>query len=120
MKLEKDKVYKFRHYALCACAAYRDFIIFSPINDIEIPIGYFEGTSGMQIPAFQTHFTVCFDKSIATKYGIRGSQTAVTSNCRMLEIRNEDYNDIKSAIVKLGHGYKYNRKLNKIIQYENN
>lgn len=119
MKLEKDKVYKFQHYQPYSAVKWRDFIIFSPINDIEVPRGYFEGTSGMQI-VFKTHFTVCFDKSIETKYGIMGSQTAVTSKSRILEIRNEDYNDIRRAIVKLGHGYKYNRKLNKIIQYENN
>ena len=118
MTLEKDKVYKVKHNSYFG-RCQRNEIIFSPINNVELPKGFFDVYSNCApIRSIDTHFTVCFDKTIRTKYDIRGSQTGLDRNCVILDITDEDYSLIRKAIERLGYGYKYNRKLNKIILCE--
>ena len=119
MTLEKDKVYKVKHLLFRNPSEWTNNIIFSPISDIEIPNNFFDKNCTdivSPIPDIDTHFTVCFDYKINTKYSLKGSATGIDRNCLILDITNEDYPIIKEAIDELGHGYKYNRKLNKIIQ----
>jgi hypothetical protein len=118
MTLEKDKVYKVKHGNYFGLSR-RNEIIFSPINDVEIPEGFFgEYSNCAPIRSIDTHFTVCFDKTIRTKCDIRGSQTGLDRYCVILDITDEDYSLIRKVIERLGNGHKYNRKLNKIILCE--
>lgn len=113
MIFEKDKVYKVIHGDIFAPNLDRNYIIFSPLEDIDIEMDNYS------IP-IKTHFTVCFDKRIITKFDIRPSETGFDSFCRKSELHTkQDIIDIKNAIIKLGHGYKYNRKLNKLIEIKN-
>ena len=119
MTLEKDKVYKVKHVTYTCPRGWTNIIIFSPIDDIEIPEGFFDTSLLNCIPpirGIKTHFTVCFDGFVATKYSSRPSVTGIDKNCLILDITNEDYPTIRDAIAKIGNGCKYNRKLNKIIQ----
>ena len=119
MFLEKDKVYKVRHNTFTNPIGWVNYIIFSPIYNVIIPDDFFDKTVYKSaIRDISTHFTVCFDKNIITKYdgGIKKSVTGLRHDCEILDITNEDYPLIKEAMEKLGHGYKYNRKLNKLIQ----
>lgn len=120
MTLEKDKVYKVKHTSFITNVDnWTNNIIFSPINDIEIPEGFF-GKYNVFPPIrdIKTHFTVCFDRKIVTKYDSRPSETGLDHNCIMLKITDEDYSYIRKVIERLGYGHKYNRKLNKIILCE--
>lgn len=120
MILEKDKVYKVKHTSFTTNVdGWTNNIIFSPINDIEIPEGFFgEYSNCAPIRNIDTHFTVCFDRKIVTKYDSRPSETGLDRNCVILDITDEDYSCIRKVIEKLGDRYKYNRKLNKIILCE--
>ena len=122
MTLEKDKVYKVKHVTYTCPIGWTNIIIFSPIDDIEIPEGFFDTSLSNCIPpikGIKTHFTVCFDGFVATKYNLTPSVTGIDKRCRILDITNEDYPTIRGAIAKIGHGYKYNRKLNKLIETKN-
>lgn len=121
MVLERDKVYKVRHNTFTNPIGWTNYIIFSPIYDVIIPDDFFDKTVYQSIGPIRdisTHFTVCFDKNICVKYddGINKSVTGLNHDCEILDITNEDYPLIKEAMEKLGHGYKYNRKLNKLIK----
>ena len=117
MILERDKIYKVKH-SMFLCRNWTNYVIFAPIYDIKIPDGFFDKDNKNEvipIRDIKTHFTVCLDKSIITRYDKRPSLTGLDRFCDMLTIENEDYSIIREAITKLGHGYKYNRKLNKIV-----
>jgi hypothetical protein len=88
MTLEKDKVYKVKHTSFTTNVyGWTNNIIFSPINDIEIPEGFFDKYDVFPpIRDIKTHFTVCFDRKIATKYDSRPSETGLDHNCIMLKI----------------------------------
>ena len=113
MTLEKDKVYKVKHLSFTTNNyEWTNNIIFSPINNIEIPEGFFSKYGVFpSIRDIKTHFTVCFDRRIVTKYDSRPSETGLKHDCIMLKITDEDYPFIREAIERLGNGYKYNRKL---------
>lgn len=114
--LEKDKVYKVKS-CIVNIISWRKYVIFSPLSDITIPEDFLGGDI-YDFPrslTIKTHFTVCFDGSINTKYDLKPSETGLHCRCSILDINPNDYNDIRKAINKLGHGYMYNRKLNKIV-----
>jgi len=120
--LEKDKVYKIKHNIINTIN-WRNYVIFSPLSNMTIPEDFLEGNLNnypMSLTIY-THFTVRFDGSISTKYdvGHNGvpcpSATGLNCCCSILDINPNDYNDIRNAINKLGDGYMYNRKLNKIV-----
>ena len=121
MILEKNNIYKVKHPIMFTHIGWDNIIIFSPMYDIEMPDNYFASNYvGLIVPPFNTNFTVCFDKSVTTQYDLKPSQTAVGCNCVFVHIKDIDLPLIMNAMGKMGHGWKYNRKLNKIIQYESN
>lgn len=116
MKLEKDVVYKVYHKNIFYDSKRRSYIIFSPLCDVELVGDSFEKTLST---SFKTHFTVCFDGNIVTKYSKRPSETGVDCSCELMSFKNVDYDEIRKAINLLGNKHQYNRKLNKIV-YESN
>ena len=125
MILEKDKVYKVKHGFVCGFS--KNFIIFSPLDDIVLQDDFFKGKEvgyyvGGECHHINTHFTVCFDSRIETKFDLdrygnpHHSSTSVDPSCELIEkFTNEDYNYIKQAMSILGNNHHYNRKLNKIV-----
>lgn len=105
MTFEKDKVYKAIHIGVWGRK--RDYIIFSPLDDIMF--------GEQHSITFKTHFTVCFDGGIMTKYDSDIAKTGFDSGCRLGKLNNKDYDDIKRAMRLLGNNHHYNRKLNKVI-----
>lgn len=119
MILEKDKVYKVIHTDVFFRR--RAYIIFSPLQDVDLK----GEINDMKPTSFRTHFTVCFDGSIATKNDTNSegdsnpSSSGMYNSCILAKFTNADYDDIRRALVKLGDNHHYNRKLNKIV-YESN
>jgi len=120
MILESDKVYKVEH---CTPFRKRKYIIFSPLKDIKVPDDYFGNNEFMpkydNIRHINTHFTICFDGSILTEFDIVRDkpfqpQTGIDCACKLLPLCLKDLEEIRMTIKQMGHGYKYNRKLNKI------
>lgn len=114
MILEKDKVYKVKHdRSLFEDDFPRDYIIFSPKNDVLIPDDFFTSLKWKRWDdrSFKTNFTVCFDNTILYK----GSSTSVGSDCAFLPLKLEDHDDIRKAVKLIGNGCLYNRKLNKLV-----
>ena len=112
--LEKDKVYKIEHPECSGdfLPYDRNYIIFSPLNDIIVEDDYFSGKPSLfKHINFRTHFTICLDGNIITEVGSSGIQT----HCRILQLLPSDLKDIKRAINALKGKYKYNRKLNQLI-----
>ena len=105
MTLEKDKVYKAIH--LGVWGRRRDYIIFSPLDDIT-----FDGNHSI---TFKTHFTVCFDGGIMTKDDSDSAITGFDSGCKLVNFNNKDLADVRKAIGLLGNNHHYNRKLNKVV-----
>ena len=78
MILERDTIYKVKHIMFPTCRNWGNYVIFAPIYDIEVPDGFFDKDSNKEvIPVIgiQTHFTVCLDKTIHTRYDKRPSST---------------------------------------------
>lgn len=114
MILEKDKVYKVRHdRTLFEDNFPRDYIIFSPKNNVFIPDDFFTSLkwSHHNDRSFKTNFTVCLDNTIICK----DSSTSVGTDCAFLPLNLEDHDDIRKAVKLIGNGCLYNRKLNKLI-----
>lgn len=125
MILEKDKIYKVKHGFVYGFP--KNFIIFSPLDDIVLQDDFFKGREvgycvSSRCRHINTHFTVRFDSKIETKFDLdrygnpHHSSTGVDPSCELIEkFTNEDYNYIKQAMSILGGDYHYNRKLNKIV-----
>lgn len=115
MIIEKDRIYKVLHSDV---PFRRDYIIFSPREDIDLGGEIEEMNWPRQI---FTHFTVCFDGAILTKYSTNEkgdsepSSTGIDRRCRLEKLTNADYDDIKRAMRLLGNNHHYNRKLNKVV-----
>ena len=105
--LEKDKVYKIKHEV---SGFDRDYIICSPINDVDIVnlTTYTFGNRKKYRP-FRCHFVVCFDGRI----NIDDAISAYSEDCAVLPLSTNDLVDVRLAMEKLGE--KYNRKLNRVI-----
>ena len=133
MVLKKDKIYKVRHNFISSESYIKNTIIFSPTENIVLQDGFFQGSAYKytgqmynKCRHIDTHFTVCFDRKIVTKFDLDRygnqchSHTGVDPSCELVDnFTNEDYESIKKAIGILGNNYRYNRKLNKLI-YESN
>ena len=108
MIFEKNKIYKIQHSMLNKCIGWRDYIIFSPIKDIDVQIPCYKSFE------IESNFVICFDKTIVTKYD-KDCKTGFDWNCAVKDLDNKDLNEVRLAMMKLGHGYKYNRKLSKLV-----
>ena len=90
----------------------RDYLIFSPESDNDI--------SGKSYTAIKTLFTVALDGSILTKFDSRPSEIGIEIEDNVEQLnKKQDFIDINNVMRKLGHDYKYNRKLEKIIDNSN-
>jgi hypothetical protein len=109
-KLEKDKVYKIKH----DCNGYdfsRDYIICSPVEDVDITNLDLACTMGGHIhkwKRFGCHFIVCFDGGLEYK-----GTSGFIDDCSFLPLNQKDFDEIRKAVKVIGA--KYNRKLNKLI-----
>ena len=101
---EKDKIYKAIHTDVWGRK--RNYIIFSPLRDI---------TFNRVSTTFKTHFTVCFDDTITTKYDTDYAITGFDSSCKLGKLNNKDLADVRRAMRLLGDSHHYNRKLNKLV-----
>ena len=118
MVLEKNKIYKIIHRFYGNTRFLRNYIICSPKQDVIVE----EGTV-----TFETHFTICFDKRIITHQLIehgaldytQSSSTSVQKSSILEELNNKDINEIRIAVGMLEGKYKYNRKLNRLIEIKN-
>jgi hypothetical protein len=128
MILEKGKVYKVHH--IFAPRDYdRDYIIFSPLDDVMLADDYFtEYKMGMRYESMNifTLFTVCFSGEVLvvseaeTRNPHGYSTTGIDRFLKLLPLTDKDYDDIRKALLLLGNGYKYNRKLNEIVYVAKN
>jgi len=128
MILEKGKVYKIKHI-FAPCDYERDYIIFSPLNDVMLADDYFtEYKMGIQCRSMNifTLFTVCFSGEVrvvseAETLNPHGySTTGLDRFSKLLPLTVKDYEDIRKVVDALGEGYKYNRKLNEIVYVAKN
>lgn len=128
MKLEKGKVYKAKH-VLVPRGYDRDYIIFSPLDDVMLADDYFtEFKMGIRYESMNifTLFTVCFsgDVLVASEAETRNphgySTTGIDRFLKLLPLTDKDYEDIRKVVDALGEGYKYNRKLNEIVYVAKN
>ena len=116
MTLEKDKIYKIRHFRQMLQPEYaRQYIICSPKDDVVIDSDY---------KNFETHFTICFSGRILT-HGLsngnkdvfsKPSTTSISKSDIIEKLNNNDYDEIRTALGMLGNNYRYNRRLNKLIR----
>ena len=116
MTLEKDKIYKIRHFTQMLHLEYsRQYIICSPKDDVVIESDY---------KTFETHFTICFSGRILT-HGLsnanedvfsKPSSTSISKSDIIEKLNNNDYNEIRIALGMLDNNYRYNRRLNKLIK----
>jgi len=109
--LEKDKVYKIKH---TVSGFDRDYIICSPINDVDIVNMTTFSFSGKKYRQFRCHFVVCFDGRININND--NNDDAISGyfeDCAVLPLSTNDLVDVRLAMEKLGG--KYNRKLNRVI-----
>lgn len=130
MVLKRGKVYKVKH-PLVRQREYnyeRDYIIFSPREDIILRDDYFGvdpiPTKFTELVRLEqknlpTIFTVCFNGNVIVTKEVKNDITQLSSTgidrfCNIIPLKNEDYKDIRKAIGLLGNRYKYNRKLNEI------
>lgn len=118
MVLEKDKIYKIIHKFHSNTGFLRNYIICSPKQDVIVE----EGTV-----TFETHFTICFNKRVITHKLLKGgaldytqsSSTSVNKSNILEELNNKDINEIRTAVGMLEGKYKYNRRLNRLIEIKN-
>ena len=120
MILEQGKVYKVKHGRFTPVQhGWVDYIIFSPMHNIKLPDDYFSDEGIFKRYGdkrdIDTIFTVCFNNNIVTKN--EHSQTGLEVYDSILELTDNDLLMVKKAMEMLGHGYKYNRKLNKIVSF---
>jgi hypothetical protein len=108
--LEKDKVYKIKH---TVSGFDRDYIICSPINDVDIVNMTTYAFSGKKYRQFRCHFVVCFNGSINIGNDNDDVVSGYFEDCVVLPLSTNDLVDVRLAIEKLG--VKYNRKLNRLI-----
>ena len=110
--LEKDKVYKIKHEVR---GFDRDYIICSPINDVDIVnLTTYAFGSRKKYRQFRCHFVVCFDgRIIISNDNNDDSTSGYFEDCAVLPLSTNDLVDVRLAMEKLGG--KYNRKLNRVI-----
>jgi len=111
-KLEKDRVYKIKH---TVNGFYRDYIICSPINDVDIVnLTTYAFGNRKKYRQFRCHFVVCFDGRINISNDNNDDAiSAYFEDCVVLPLSTNDLVDVRLAMEKLGG--KYNRKLNRVI-----
>ena len=113
MTLEKDKIYKIRHFHQMLHPEYaRQYIICSPKDDVVI-------NSDSDCKTFETHFTICFSGRILTHELTdfsKPSSTSISKPDIIEKLNNNDYDEIRIALGMLDNNYRYNRRLNKLIR----
>lgn len=118
MILEKNKIHKVKHVVH---GMNRNYIIFSPIEDVILPDDFFGNARSNSLYDISCHFVIRFDSNIVTRFDshlVRRNklpQTGIYQDCTILELNNKDIQEIKKVMEIIGHEYKYNRKLNTLI-----
>lgn len=120
MILEKDKVYKIRHeFWGNRHDDWRDYIICSPINDIDTEklrfCSRFHYPTMERYTPFDCHFVICFDGTVIGEAAQTSfyPQTSFFESCEVLPLDSKDLGDIRKVVTMLGIAY--NRKLNKLV-----
>ena len=110
MELKKGKVYKIKHVKTSNWEWDRDYILCSPINDVQIT------DSKIIHVSFCAYFVVGFSSSIEIKTDENFTSTTFFSDCTLGDITPSDYQDIRKVIDNYNslHNDKmlYNRKKN--------
>jgi hypothetical protein len=122
MILEKNKVYKIFHNPSTFRDAYpRDYVLVCPNRSLSIPDDFIKGKAARteyrtcHTKRFDCLFIVCLDG------GFSFNRISSISEDSYLEPLNDgDLKDIRKALNGIiGDKYKYNRKLNKLIEIKN-
>lgn len=116
--LERNKVYKVVHERVFFSDFFnRDYIIFSPKNMCiieENSIGKKHVPHLKQVVKIKCLFSIDFCGEACMNL-----DTSIFTDCHFEPLNTNDINDIKKAIdTRVLNGYKYNRKLNTLIELE--
>jgi hypothetical protein len=127
MIFEKNKVYKIYHNPSSFGEFFpRDYLLVCPKNDLVLGDGFLKGKkywyeAGHFIPRYNVFpciFVVGFDGLFSIDCNSSICEDCYTEELNEYDLKN--IRDILQYMAQMGERYKYNRKLNKIIQYENN
>lgn len=110
MTLEKGKFYKIIHDDIYGCL--RNYVIFSPSETYDIDSKKYYTNINCQ---YIVNLYGGIVKSNASHYYIKTGYQAL--HCKFDELNNRDLEDIRRMCSE--YGFKYNRKLNKIIENNN-
>ena len=111
--LKSGKVYKVYHNLEYNAVDYpRNYLLLSPLTDIDVQHRLRDRHSF----TFQNLFIVCFDGTISD-----GSTSSLDKYCYLGELDGKDMEDIKKVMMTpFMKGFKYNRKLNMIVNDKQN
>jgi hypothetical protein len=113
MILEKGKVYKIKHQRTHFGDDFlRDYILCCPsesvyVDETQLVITY---PYLVNITSIECLFLIGFNELFYSD-----TKTTLFKDCSIEPLNEKDIAEIGKVVYSIGHGYKYNRKLNKIV-----